>query len=84
MTQVYYIEPKLPPDCPTTLEEALVSLNKILSSEDQEMFKREADSDLLALELHSTLGRHLRNIWCLWSDRSPLYKYEGSPQDRTP
>jgi hypothetical protein len=54
---------------PTTLDEALVELGKLLSQEDKDHFLNSEESfDALVGEVHHSLGRYLRNEWGLWKD----------------
>ena len=54
---------------PTTLDEALLALDKLLSQEDRDRFLRgEETPDELVSIVHHSLGRYLRNEWGLWRD----------------
>ena len=48
---------------PKNLEEAINSLNKILSQEDKDWLFEEG-----ALAAHTSLGRWIRNNWGLWEE----------------
>jgi hypothetical protein len=51
---------------PKTLDEAFVALDDLLSEEDREFIQQTKDSERVAIRLHHTLGRHLRNEWGFW------------------
>jgi hypothetical protein len=60
---------------PTNLKEAIEDLDSIIDKDTRAFltdFKKNKDS--LAIQLHNSLGRHLRNRWCLWGG-SDLSKY---------
>lgn len=58
---------------PTTLEEALLAMDSILSDKDRTFLNESPKSaDDLAVELHHSLGRHLRNSFGLWGEGSAL------------
>jgi hypothetical protein len=57
---------------PTTLQEALVSLDKVLTQSEKQSFKSVKESDA-TVRAHFNLGRSLRNEWGLWAG-SPLAK----------
>lgn len=60
---------------PTTLDEAFKALDQELSDADRDRFRTSKEPvDDLAVEVHHTLGRYLRNKWGLWGD-SPLAKH---------
>jgi hypothetical protein len=50
---------------PKTLEEAVIALDKMLNEETRS-FLNAVNQETAALELHHSLGRYLRNKWCLW------------------
>lgn len=54
---------------PKTLEEAIIELDKELSSEDKSFLLENG-----SLSVHHSLGRWIRNNWGLWGD-SELKKY---------
>lgn len=57
---------------PTTLEEAVDALDKLISAEDREFIQNtKLHPDELATTINHSLGRHLRNTWRLWHG-SPL------------
>lgn len=56
---------------PTTLEAAVEALEKMLHAEDRRFLLTESD---VYAAIHHSLGRHLRNTWCLWHD-SPLARH---------
>lgn len=66
--------PLVPVVIPTTLEETVPALNALLSKKDRRFIKRSTNHYKTAVQLHHTLGRHLRNEWGLWQD-SPLARY---------
>lgn len=52
---------------PTNLEEAHTALRAMLTqSQHDHLLKSDAPAESLAIELHHSLGRHLRNEWGLW------------------
>lgn len=56
---------------PMTLESAVEALDKMLREEDRTYLLTEPD---VYGAIHHSLGRHLRNTWCLWHD-SPLARH---------
>lgn len=63
------------PDWPKTLDEAAKALDGVLSKEDRDyILKSERSADDTAVEVHHSLGRHLRNLWGLWGN-SPLAQH---------
>jgi hypothetical protein len=58
---------------PRTLEEALIALDQMLN-DDVRAFLSVANEKTAVTELHSTLGRYLRNKWGLWQ-RSELAQH---------
>ena len=52
---------------PKTLEEAVIVLDDMLN-EETKLFLRAVKTEAAIIELHHTLGRYLRNKWCLWSE----------------
>jgi len=52
---------------PTTLDEAIEALDKLLTPEDREkLVHGPEDPHEMASALHHSLGRYLRNEWRLW------------------
>lgn len=66
----FFYQPPKP--IPSTLDEAVASLDNMLSDE-AKSFLMEGGANAV-IELHSSLGRYLRNKWKLWSD-SELAQY---------
>ncbi len=60
---------------PKTFEEAVASIDSLISK-DTKYFLRTGGENA-AIQLHSTLGRYLRNKWELWAD-SELAQYMRS------
>lgn len=58
---------------PKTIEEAVLALDGMLN-EETKLFLSAVKTEAAVSELHHTLGRYLRNKWCLWSE-SPLAKH---------
>lgn len=56
---------------PETLNEAILALEALLGEEDKAFLDKATDPHAAAIELHHSLGRHLRNEWGLWHG-SPL------------
>lgn len=56
---------------PLTLEETVPALDKLLCAEDRDYLQKADDINAAIADLHHTLGRYLRNTWCLWHG-SPL------------
>ncbi len=52
---------------PKTLSDAVICLDSLITKEDKVLLKAAKDKNNIATELHSTLGRHLRNEWGLWA-----------------
>jgi hypothetical protein len=50
---------------PKTLEEAVIALDEMLN-EETKLFLSAVKTEAAISELHHTLGRYLRNKWCLW------------------
>lgn len=65
----HYITPK---PIPSTLKEAVASLDGMLTDEAKSFIKE--DGANAAIKLHSSLGRYLRNKWKLWAN-SGLAQY---------
>lgn len=68
---------------PQTLAECFPALDAFLSEEDKDWltYPHWRRSFVLAIA-HSSLGRHIRNEWGLWDDKSPLHlhlKEQGIP-----
>lgn len=60
---------------PKNLDEAIEIIIKD-NCENDDFFKVLEMSEEKAIgTLHFTTGRYIRNIWSLWSEESPLYKY---------
>lgn len=59
---------------PTTLAEAVDALEEVLGDEDKDFLQEATDPEGLALDLHHSLGRHIRNEWGLWQS-SPLAQH---------
>lgn len=62
---------------PTTLQEAILALDDLLSDEDRAEADRrikEEDPADVAADLHHSLGRYLRNTWGLWAG-GPLARH---------
>ena len=53
---------------PTTLKEAFKALDDLLCQEDRDYIQKAADPDKVAIRLHHTLGRHIRNEFGLWQN----------------
>jgi len=51
---------------PKTLEQAVIALDNMLN-EETKLFLSALKTEAAIIELHHTLGRYLRNKWCLWS-----------------
>lgn len=51
---------------PKTIEEAVLALDGMLN-EETKLFLSAVKTEAAVSELHHTLGRYLRNKWCLWS-----------------
>lgn len=51
-------------DKPSTIDECMDALNKLLSPQDQDEFLQVSEDDLVLL--HHGLGRWIRNNWGLW------------------
>lgn len=62
---------KLVSSIPLTLDETVAALDAMLSEEDRAFLQKSEDPEGAAVQLHHTLGRHLRNNWGLWRG-SPL------------
>lgn len=58
---------------PNDLEEAVKSLDKLISDEDKSELRKMNEDEYLAAT-HFGIGRYIRNEWCLWRD-SNLSKY---------
>jgi hypothetical protein len=54
---------------PKTIEEAVLTLDGMLN-EETKLFLSAIKTESAVSELHHTLGRYLRNKWCLWSGSS--------------
>lgn len=66
---------KLAHPWPTTLDEAVEALDRMLVDEDRDfMLKSQEPVENIIADLHHSLGRHLRNTWGLWHE-SPLAKH---------
>lgn len=74
---------------PTTLDEALVELGKLLPQADKDhLLQSEESFDALVGEVHHSLGRYLRNEWGLWRDSALAQHMRGThntshPDDMT-
>jgi len=65
---------------PTTLSEALLALDTIVSQEVKDHFLKSDESfDDLVADVHHSLGRYLRNTWGLWKG-SPLAEHMKTAQ----
>lgn len=63
------------PSYPATLDEAVEAVHKLLSEEDRNFVLKSPESaDEVAVKLHHSLGRHLRNTFGLWQG-SPLFQH---------
>lgn len=60
---------------PTTIDECMEDLSKILSSTEKDIFMKSSKEELITF--HHGLGRWIRNTWKLWQD-SELNKYMKS------
>ena len=60
-------------DKPKTIDECMVTFNKVLSPEDQVEILKMEEEDLSIL--HHGLGRWIRNNWGLWDVKGDLYKH---------
>jgi hypothetical protein len=61
---------------PTTLQEAIDALDKLLPLEDRQYIEEdlENDPDVVVIALHHSLGRYIRNKWGLW-EGGPLAQH---------
>lgn len=64
-----------PPPIPKTFDEAVASIDSLINK-DTKYFLRTGGENAV-IQLHSTLGRYLRNKWELW-DNSELAQYMRS------
>lgn len=53
---------------PTTLDECFSVLDAMLGEEDRKFLQDSTDPDDAAIQLHHSLGMHLRNEWGLWKN----------------
>jgi hypothetical protein len=60
-----HASPRVDQPNPKTLEEAIIALDQMLN-DDVRAFLSVANEKTAVIELHSTLGRYLRNKWGLW------------------
>jgi len=51
---------------PTTLQEAVAVLERMMTKDEKKLLQTAKDKKRAASTLHHTLGRHIRNEWCLW------------------
>lgn len=63
-------ENQIPCDLNTTLK----ALNLLLNAEEKKMFYELSEKEFIA-KTHHTLGRHIRNVWKLWDEKSKMYKW---------
>lgn len=61
---------------PSTLEEAMEILTKLLTSEEQINFTRMSENDIG--RMHHGFGQWLRNNWGLWDENSAMCKHMKS------
>ena len=59
---------------PTNLKEAMDALDLILGHEDKRVFGEVGEEKVNAM-FHHSLGRHLRNKWGLWDEKSELRQW---------
>jgi len=48
------------------MDEAFRALDRLLSDEDRKFIQESSEPEKVAIRLHHSLGRYLRNEWGLW------------------